>query len=498
VSSSSAFDSGELLILARVAVALLLAWPGQAAAAALDALVKAAIARAPEVKAAEARLQAAEARLQAAERSLQPSWQASVRLSEDRAPTISSFQSVRTRRFTTEGGITKPLASGDLLSLSASLSGIDQRFDSPFAQQLATLNPAWRGALDFSWRHPLGQGKNAPDWRAAVVRARADWIAARAELAVAKRRVALDVLQKAIAFLRARARLRLAKENLARARRLQANERMRARLGLVERADQRATDALASTRELDLARAKAALRLARVQFARALHLSAQRKLPAFDAVLEDVSLPQTEKEAFELAWRHRPEVKMLQARLEAATKLVAIAREKAKPKADLVLQLGMRSLDGSPAPALGKTVSTQHPFVALGLELSDALGTADEARIRAAEADRIAAEAELRRFSDALATELAEALARLRNAEEELAAAKARVLRERRAYAAELRRHREGRGSFSRLLQAEGSLAAAEYEAIDAELRLQQAKALLAWSLALRPFDADKPLQEQP
>ena len=99
---------------------------------------------------------------------------ASVGLSDDRQPTVSDFQPAETRLGQASASLSKPLASGATLSLGADYSRTRQNFDSPFAAQLAKINPAYRGGLSLSYRYPLLQGSDRPAYSAGLEAARAD------------------------------------------------------------------------------------------------------------------------------------------------------------------------------------------------------------------------------------------------------------------------------------------------------------------------------------
>ncbi|RME81740.1 MAG: hypothetical protein D6771_07935 [Zetaproteobacteria bacterium] len=468
---------------AWVVAAALFAAARASAAGLADAAAQAAQ-HAPELAAQRLALKQAEIRERLVEETLASRLQGFARAGEDRPPTTSIFQPTRTQSLSAGASWHKPLASGAELDISAQITRTQWRYDSPFAAQLATLNPAWRGELAATLRLPLAAGRGRPDLMDARAQALEQQAQAEEALARAAREAALAAIQEAANYLRLQAEARAAGAAVARARRLVADARRRWSLGLIEK--DRVDEALAQLHEAEARRARAATSLNRlVESLRRRTGWRDREIQALRP--EPVPIPDTLEALTGYALAHRPEIVALRKRLEAAELRVQAARKRAGVRADLVFDAGLRSLAGQGGRALVNMPSTHYPRASIGIELQEGLGRADELRVAAAQTAREAVRAAIDAFEETLRRELAglwaeraPTEARLRAARSALRAARAMLAQRKRQYAA-------ARVPLAQLLAAEARVAEAEKAVRQAEADRAELSALIAWSAALVP-----------
>ncbi len=409
---------------------------------------------------------------------------ANVRVRDERPPVLSSFQAVRRQTWQADASLSKLFASGDALSAELSVSRLDQRFDSPFAAQLARLNPAWQSQARLRLTAPLLAGRGRKDIAASRIAALARATQARAQAAIARRGTALQALLAALQLLEDEARASLAQQALARAQKLVAYQRTQRRLGLVEEADLLAARARVAARRAELAKAQSALVVDRTRIAALLRKAhAPRvEIGALPAVPLDAPLPQL----LATARKHRPELAELDAALRAAEAALAAARDRTRPELSLVAEAGAQGLAGNGARALSDALQAKHPVFGLGLALRGRDPAAAE-RLAAAAARVEEARARKAAFLESLKREIREGVAALQAARAQLAALKAQLAATRARYEAELARYRKGRGRFPELLAAEDALARAQHAVSLAELGVVRARMLLAFRLGLVP-----------
>ena len=470
--------------LVAAGLALACVWAAPARALGLVELMREAARAAHEARASEAAARAAQHEARAVEGAFETRMSAATNLRDERPPVLSSFQAVRRRSWQARANLDRMLSSGDRIGAELSVSRLDQRFDSPFAAQLATLNPAWQAQARIRLTSPLLAGRGNEDLASRRLAAAARAEQARVQAALARRNAALGALSAALKLLEDEARARLARDGLARARKLLDYQRMQKRLGLADDADLAAARALVAARRADLARARSALVVERTRLATLL----DRKKPprvevgALPEVPDDAPLADLLAEAR----AKRPELAGLEAAIRAAQAAMRAARDADRMRLDLVAEAGGQGLAGTGTRAFGDAFSAKHPFFGIGLSLQQADPAARE-RLAAQAARLEEARARKAAFLEALADELREGRARLAAARMQLAAIREEAQAKQRRYEAELARYRQGRSRFPDVLNAEGELSRAQHALSLARLALVRARALLAFSLGRVP-----------
>lgn len=466
-------------------MALLLAvWPGSARAAdtadhSLGAVIRTVLERHPELRVSGYDAAIAGAELERAESALDPALSLRVGVSDDRSPVLTGFQPAQTRSGTFTGTVTQLLEGGGTLSVTADYSRVRQQFDTPFAAQLALLNPAYRGGLTVNYRHPLFRGEGRPDYRESMAIADAGVEAARLQRQVLAQALALRALEAYFRLLSDEIGIRLAADGLERAQRLVADQRFREEFGLIEPADRIQGEALLAVRGLELQRARAQALADRVELNRLMLRGPDAPLdPMMPPIVPGVpSLEQGMQDAETL----RPELQLLRVELEAAEARTRLAREATRPQLDLIAEAGAFALDRQPLDAF--VVDPRDRFLGLSLEISDVLGRRGaRAGLLGAELTRQRVQAQQAQALEQLRDELVAVHTTLVTGAETLRLSRLRAQAERLKFEAELERYRDGRSQTATLIQFEGELAAAELDAEMQRLALVLADRQFAWA----------------
>ncbi len=448
----------------------------------LARIVREVLVRQPDLKLSALAADSAEAGVEAIEGMLDPRWNARVGISDEKAPTVSAFQPSTTRSATLGAGLRKKFASGGELSASLSYSRTDLVYQSAFASQLALFNPAYRGQIDLSYRHPLLRGADNPDYRLGRQAAEARAGAARLGRQLSARALALAAMNAYFQLAADTLQLELAREGVARAKRLVAYQKTRERFGLIEEADRLQAEALLAARKSDLADAEARLAADRANLNRLMLRPADAPLRIRPPKPAGAPLPDADR-LVRIALERRPESRQLALELKAAEAELEAARATDRMQLDLVLEAGTRALDTSAAPAFGKSLSPKDRFLGIAVEMSDSIGgRAERAAIRQALIARERLIEQRRKLEEDIRTEIETALTRLASGRPALARARARARAEARKFEAEMRRYREGRSSTATVIQFEGELAAARMQARMQALSLALAERQLAWA----------------
>ena len=468
-----------------VAVALLLAtWQGAAQPAgttdhSLGAVIRTVLERHPELRVSSFDAIIAGTELERAEAALDPSLSLRVGVSDDRSPVLTGFQPAQTRSGVFTGTLTQALESGATLSATADYSRTRQQFDSPFAAQLALLNPAYRGGFSVNYRHPLFRGEGRVDYRESLELAGAGVEAARLQREVLAQELALRALEAYFRLLSDEIGIRLAADGLERAQRLVEDQRFREDFGLIEAADRMQGEALLAVRGLELQRARAQALASRVELNRLMLREPQAPLhPAVPALPSGT--PALE-EGMRDAQALRPELRLLRVELDAADARARIAREATRPQVDLIAEAGIFALDRHPLDALA--LDPEDRFLGLSIELTDVLGRRGaRAGLLGAQFERQRVEAQRTQVTEQLHDELALVHTALVTGAETLRLSRLRAEAERRKFEAELERYRDGRSETATLIQFEGELTAAELDAQMQQLALLLADRQFAWA----------------
>ena len=450
----------------------------------LDGVIRMVLAGHPElaVSAYDPELAANEEdRLQA---SLSPTLDARLGFSDDEAPVSSDFQPEATRSLDASGGISVPLSGGATIDINANYSRTKQDFASPFAAQLARINPAYRGGLNVSYRLPLMRGAGRPDYEQGLVAARADTAAAGLQRLIGARRLGLEAMTAYFRILADETSVHLADVAVERARRLLAYQRLRERFGLIDAADRLQTEALLAERQLELQQAQARTLTDRVDLNRLMQRQAGAPLDLAPVLPADSSRPLPSLDsAFAAADQRRPEFPLIDARINAASARLNMARDAERRRVDVVAEAGTYSLDSAAADAVTGALDTNDRFIGLSLEFSELLhgGQAAAERRRAGLLhEQLLAQRRQTVFD--IRNELATVLSDLANGEQTLQLARHRADTEKKKYEAQVKLYRDGRSDTATVVQFEGDLHRAELEAKLDELSLRLAERQLAWS----------------
>lgn len=421
----------------------------------------------------------ADAELARAESALDPVLGLRLGVADDRSPVLSGFQPAESRSAAFTGSLNQSLSGGGALGVTVDYSRTRQQFDSPFAAQLALLNPAYRGGVAVNYRHPLFRGAGRVDYHETLTVAATGVDAAHLQHQTLTQALALQTLASYFRLLADEVGIHLAVDSLERAHRLVEHQRFREEFGLIEAADRMQSEALLAARALDLQRARAQARADRVELNRLMLRDA-------DAALQpvvphgEIKTPRLE-EAMRQALASRPELKLLERELDIAEARIRMARESTRPQFDLIVEAGAFALDREPLDAFA--IDPRDRFFSLSVELRDTLGRRGaHAGLLAAELERERLIARRQQVSEQLRDELSALDVTLISGEETLRLSVQRSVAERRKFEAEFERYRDGRSDSATLIQFEGELAAAERDAELQRLALLLAEYQHAWA----------------
>ena len=323
------------------------------------------------------------------EGTIDPILTARVGVNDDQTPSSSDFQPTETQFGQISGSITKPLASGGTLGASLDYNRTKLDFSSPFASQLATINPAYRNTLSLSYRLPLQRGAGRPEYNDALKASAADTEASRLQRDLVARDLSLQVLRIYFQLLSDDIRVKLAEVTLKRAERLVEYQQLREKYGLIEAADRKQAEALLATRKLEVQQARAQQVKDTVDLNRLMIRTPNAPLKVVinehpvGGNIDDLD------DSLQLALAHRPEFQILDAQLVAAESRLNIARNDRRMQMDVVAEVGTYTLDGNAGSAATDSLTSTDNFAGLSLELGDRWGrqTAD-ADLREAELTR--------------------------------------------------------------------------------------------------------------
>jgi len=470
------------LILLMACMQCLVTPPAAAEPVSLADVIETVLNRHPDIAISRLQTSFADADAQGIAGQLDPALSATVTVSDEQTPFVSEFAPVSTKRRKFTGTISKPLASGDTVTLGMDYNRQKLDFNSPFAAQLANPNPAYRNQIDLSVRHPLLRGAGRPAYNKALEASRADKEAALMQVRTTEEQLALQALQLYYGIASDAENVKLTDEAVSRAERVLADQRRRERFGLVEAADRLQAEALLATRRMDSKQTRATL---------ARDIAALNRLMLRDpetplSVLADEPVPSGRpdfEEAMRRAQMHRPEIKNLKAKLQAAEARLMEVRDKGRMQLDVIAKLGSRSLNAISGTAFKQGFGISDRFVSLDLEFSDTVGrNAARSEIRRAILAREQVLLEHRQALERIKDDISSALTSFTTEQQIWQAAEARGEVEKRKFEAEWRRYREGRSSTANLIQFEGDLLAAEVDASRSRILLLLAEKQLTWA----------------
>ncbi len=471
-----------------VIAAFVMAWQAPVLAAdagdgarTLDEVIREVLRRHPDLGIARFDAVIAGAELARIDAGLDPVFTARAGISDDRTPVFSEFQPAETLTGAISGTLTQPFAGGGTLSTTAEYARTRQRFTSPFASQLALINPAYRGGVSVSYRHPLLRGEGRPDIRDALTAAGAERDALQMQRLVIARGLGLQALTAGFRLLADDIGIRLAGIGVERAERLVDYQRFREEFGLVESAERIQMEALLALRRLELQRARAQKHASRVELNRLMlrEPEAALEIRPFTG-LPPPGTPSIE-DGIQFARALRPEFQLIERRLEAEQARLRVVRDAGRPQLDLVGELGVFALERRPLDAAA--VDFNDRFAGIAIELSDVLGRrAAKAGVLRSELESLRLQAESARAVEQVRDELARIQATIASGAETLRLLRLRAGAEARKFEAELARYRDGRSDTATVIQFEGELMISELEAELQALALWLADRQFSWS----------------
>ena len=410
---------------------------------------------------------------------LDPTVSASIGLSDEQTTRVSNFAPIGTSASQLRASISKPLGTGDTVSIGMDYSR--QKLEYP-TTQLADPNPSFRNQVDISYRRPLLQGAGRPSYHKLLEAAQADEQAAITRIRTVQDSLSLQALELYYGIASDTANLTLADKAVERAKRLLENQRMRERFGLIEEADRLQAEALLATRNMDKSRVHATLVRNRASLNRLMLKNADSKL----SVVIEESIPAISPsmdEAMQTARDSRPELKELEARLQAAEARILEVQDREQTQLDVVATLGSRGVASNYGSGFTRGGSINDRFASIELELSDTLGNHTvKAETRRALLTRRQIELEKEQALERIRDDISQALTAFSTERITYQSAQSRAAAEKKKFEAEMRRYREGRSSTATLIQFEGELLAAEVDVALSRIILLLAHRQIQWS----------------
>lgn len=469
-------------IIGLVLSLLLTAMPATAAEMSLKSVIETILNQHPELTVN--RVDRAIAATEAAriEGTLEPVVAANLSASDEKTPTISSFQPSETRIASFTGSVSKPLADGATIGADISYARSSQGFVSPFAAQLAQFNPVYRNQINLNYRRPLLRGAGRPEYEQGLITAEAGIEQAASTRAVIAHNLALQALNAYYQLASDDINIAIAEQAVKRTKKLLAYQQQREAFGLIERADRLQASALLAARKTDLQRARS-LRLNHQNTLNRLMLSRDNEAIEVHVGDSDTAAIPDIASAVERAKQLRAELKVLKARMEAADAQLTIARDADQFQLDLVAKLGTRALQRTPLKAATSGLSAHDHFASLSFELSDTPARKQvSAAIRKAELQRERIMAERASTMKQINDDIYAARTAIISGTATLELARAQVRAEQRKFDAEMKRYRQGRSDTATLVQFEGELRNAALNAELQALTIELARWQLDWA----------------
>lgn len=428
---------------------MLLTVPAQAEKLILEQVLQQVMDHYPSLKIAAIQLERARQETEKIESQL--GWQLGSQVAFTRDLSMFGILSDNTRL---SGNLSKQLASGDSLSVTAVISEDDA--ESAFA---GLPNPSTATNLDLSYRMPLAKGSDNPAYSQGLELAAAGVVLAEAQKQSQYDQMASQLIDLYLAAASTQARLENVEKTLQRTRRLQAYIKDRYNLGVAE--------------EQDLLQVEAQLRSSQAEY-RALEMAWQQQLvsmnrlmgrpwdKAFEALIttqaKDLELKQ--EQMLEQVKQHSPALKNSLGRLQQADSAIVSSRDARKDQMDLVMFVGQKSLNGDAV-----TGDFDESEVVGGVRFEFGRGmdkSGFDAALYQAQLDRNAALQEQKQVLEDLHYDLSSLLAEIRTGKTALAAFKKSVSSEQAKLDEAVARYRTGRTDTDQLIQFEGHLAGAE------------------------------------
>ncbi len=419
---------------------------------------------------------------QKSEGMLDPLLSGSLKASQEQVTPSSTFLPNKTTAGLLSATIAKPLASGDSVSVNLNYNRNDTQYGSPLISQL--YNPSYNSQLNFSVRHPLFKGNGGTSYKESLAAADAGVEKSREQQRVEAHNLALQALNLFYQLLFDDVNIDIAKEAVARAKRLIRYQRLREQFGLTEKSDRLQAEALLATQQTNLQKARGQRLVDQSKLNRLMQQPADRSLTIVHQ-LPDLGVLPDVVQALQLAKRARPELKMLDAQMKSAEAQLRMARDEDQLQLDLVAELGSRKLAGNASRAAAGAFAFNDRYAALSLEFSDPLGrNSVRSAIRKAELSKQRVAATRLSTLEQIRDDLAAAMVAIKSGRPTLREAQRLVVAERKKFREELERYSQGRSDTATLVRFEGDLQNAIQSAKLQEFTIELAEMQLLWAEA--------------
>jgi outer membrane protein TolC len=351
-------------------------------------------------------------------------------------------------------GVERRLESGSTMGLSAGAV----REDGETTLSPLLPNPSQTTRVDLSYRMPLAKGTDNAEYRGALEGADAAAESARADHDAGRNQLGQRTADLFYGAALTRARLATAEEAIRRAERFRSFIAANQRLGVSEEKDRLQAEAQWRARVAEHGALTVTWENQRTALNRLMERdwdSEWQPLVAEAAEVAPADLRLLEAEAT----AQSPDLRRERARLRTAEAALARSRDAVRDKADLVLSVGNRTLEGD---VMGTTASTSERVGSLRFEYRAALDRrGSDAEVTQAYLDRAMAQQRI----DSVQTELRYTVARLAAEIASAAAAQRQAQARQQAEQAKLddatRRHRQGRIDTAQVIQFENDYEAA-------------------------------------
>jgi len=406
---------------------------------------------------------------------LDPRVSLSGNLSDETTPTTSPFAASGTNAGVVAGNISKLLDDGSTLTGSYKYSRIKLTYPANVPPNFqSSLNPTYQQQIDLIYRYPLLRGNGNASYHEQITSNKYNEEAAHWSVAIQQEQLAAQAISLYYQIASNIIAKKIAHETVLRAKKLLAYQKKRQHFGLIEESDQRQTEALLASREMEYASAQAALNNSTTALNRLMLRDANIAIqPQINSSASSLKIKPIDT-WLEQAKQQRPVFRMLDAQQASNDARLSMTHDQHDTQIDLIGQIGSRSLSGSAGYTLGQGFTLNDRFIGIGLEISDSIGgNSSKAAILQTELER--ERIHLQRFQaiENIKTDLSTALTRHQNGKTLKAATQLRQQAELKKFNAELARYKEGRSDTATLIQFEGDLRRAELQAALQDIQIQ-------------------------
>ncbi len=385
-----------------------------------------------------------------------------------------SFIGALTDQTEAAANVRRRLANGATIGLEGSY--LNEDADAVLSP--AFPNPVTTTRLDLSWRQPLLQGINNPDYTQGLVGADAQWVIAEAGRRALRDQVAAQTADLFHAAGVTQARIDNAERAIERTRRLRQYIVSRTAMGLSEEKDMLQTDAQLQARIAERDVLLVVWKQQRTSLNRLMGRPWDAPFTLQTAAVFE-PLPQASPDLASQVEENSPDLQRQQAQLRLAESAILRKRDAAKDKLDLVVSYGNRTRSGD--IAAGGAVDDSARVGGVHLEYGRVLGRiGPDAELNQAYLDRDIARQEIGKTQDDLRYDLSGLLAEIDATQAALTSYRDSQAREEAKLREAERRYRAGRVETDRLIQYETELYFAELSVAQQSIELARRHIQLA------------------